>query len=184
VPGVRLTGSGAGVVSRAASRLRAGRHSRRRFLGAAAALVGGVLLGGCGADEAAESPPPDAEVLGELLRHEQQSMAAALGGPTAALALRDQDRRHAARLARELAVLGTTPDTAAADDDPAGVPARKQEGVFAHVQALPRLSDPDLRVLVMQIAASEAAHLAALRLTAGEEPVPDAFAGFTEAGAA
>ena len=32
----------------------------------------------------------------------------------------------------------------------------------------------------MQIAASEAEHLAALRLAAGEEPVPDPFAGFTQ----
>jgi rubrerythrin len=53
--------------------------------------------------------------------------------------------------------------------------------VFAYVAALPRIADPDLRVLVMQVAASEAEHLAALRLAAGEEPVPDAFAGFTEA---
>jgi rubrerythrin len=50
--------------------------------------------------------------------------------------------------------------------------------VFAYVQALPRLEDPDLRVLVMQLAASEAEHMAALRLSAGVEPVPDAFAGF------
>jgi hypothetical protein len=31
----------------------------------------------------------------------------------------------------------------------------------------------------MELAASEAEHLAALRLEAGDEPVPDAFAGFT-----
>ena len=57
------------------------------------------------------------------------------------------------------------------------------EAVFAYVEALPRLSDPELRVLVMQIAAEEAEHLAALRLAAGDEPVPDAFAGFTAPGA-
>jgi hypothetical protein len=50
--------------------------------------------------------------------------------------------------------------------------------VFAYVEALPRLADPDLRVLVMRLAASEAEHIAALRLAAGREPVPDAFAGF------
>jgi hypothetical protein len=32
----------------------------------------------------------------------------------------------------------------------------------------------------MQLAAGEAEHLAALRLAAGDEPVPDPFAGFTE----
>jgi hypothetical protein len=31
----------------------------------------------------------------------------------------------------------------------------------------------------MQLLASEAEHLAAMRLSAGEDPVPDAFAGFT-----
>ena len=52
--------------------------------------------------------------------------------------------------------------------------------MFAYVEALPRLEDPDLRVLVMQLAASEAEHLAALQAErAGEEPVPDAFAGFS-----
>jgi hypothetical protein len=32
----------------------------------------------------------------------------------------------------------------------------------------------------MQLAASEAEHIAALRLAAGEEPVPDPFAGLTK----
>ena len=59
--------------------------------------------------------------------------------------------------------------------------AAKQQALFAYVEALPELSDPELRVLVMTIAASEAEHLAALRLEAGGEPVPDAFAGYTAA---
>ena len=42
--------------------------SRRRFLGAAGALVGGALLGGCGVDEAGEEPPTDADVLAGLLQ--------------------------------------------------------------------------------------------------------------------
>ncbi|MGI8779401.1 MAG: twin-arginine translocation signal domain-containing protein [Solirubrobacteraceae bacterium] len=167
------------VVGRAASRLRAGRCSRRRFLGAAGALVGGALLAACGRDEAAKAPESDAAVLDRLLRHERATVAAMAGAPAA---LRDQDRRHAARLARELVALGGRPVPPGAPGDPASVPARKQQGVFTYVVALPRLADPELRVLVMQIAASEAAHLAALRLAAGEEPVPDAFAGFTETG--
>jgi hypothetical protein len=59
--------------------------------------------------------------------------------------------------------------------------ARKQEAVFAYVAALPRLADPDARVAVLQILGSEAEHLAALRQRAGAQPVPDAFAGLTEA---
>ena len=156
--------------------------SRRRFLGAAGGLAG-ALVAGCGAEEAAEAPPSDADVLAGLLRHEQALVTAPAGDTAAARAVRDQDRRHVGRLTRALSERGGAAGAPPAGD-PASVPARKQQAVFVHVEALPRLSDPELRVLVMQIAASEAAHLAALRLAAGEEPVPDAFAGFTEAGAA
>jgi hypothetical protein len=142
-----------------------------------------VLLGGCGADEAAEPVPSDADVLRDLLRREEATVAALAGGSAAARAVRDQDRRHAARLARELARLGTDGAPMPPSGDPPGAGARKQEEVFAGVEALPKLSDPDLRVLLMRIAASDAGHIAALRLAAGAEPVPDAFAGFTEAAA-
>ena len=50
--------------------------------------------------------------------------------------------------------------------------------MFTFVEALPQLPDPADRVALMQVLASEAEQLAALRLAAGEEPVPDAFAGF------
>jgi hypothetical protein len=178
VLGVRLSGSEYEVLRRAASRLRAGGYSRRRFLGTAAALVGGALVGGCGADEAGKRPPSDADVLEGLLRRERALVAATAGGATA---IRDQDRRHAARLVRELSLLGRSPAPPLPDDGQGErLAARKQETVFAYVAALPRLADPALRVLVMQLLASEAEHLAALRLDAGEEPVPDAFAGVTE----
>jgi hypothetical protein len=155
--------------------------SRRRFLGAAGALAGGVLLGGCGIGEATKVES-DARVLERLLHYELAAVAALAGAPAAALAVRDQDRRHAARLARELVALGVTADSRPAPGGPTSLIARKQAGVYAYVEALPGISDPDLRVLVMQIAASEAEHLAVLRLAAGDEPVPDAFAGFTGAG--
>jgi hypothetical protein len=158
--------------------------SRRRFLGAAWALVAGAVLGACGADEAERSPPSDAEVLDGLLRREQDVVAAGADAGQAERALRDQDRRHAARLAEGLAALGVAAAPATAAGDPADLLARKQQAVFAYVDALPRLSDPELRVLVMQIAASEAEHIAALRLAAGEPPLSDAFAGFGEAGRA
>jgi hypothetical protein len=149
--------------------------SRRRFLGVAA----GVLLTGCGRDAAREQPPADAEVLTGLLRRELEGGAAVAGVAGAALIAR-QDRLHAERLA-ELSGAGTVATRSGVAADLPAALARKQEGVFAYVAALPRIADPDLRVLVMQVAASEAEHLAALRLAAGEEPVPDAFAGFTEA---
>ena len=151
--------------------------SRRRFLGAAGALAG-ALLTGCGRDAARERPPSDADVLAGLLRRELRTWEA-VRGVTGAEAIARQDEEHVERLS---ALTGTAVELEAPPrDDPRAALARKQEGVFAYVEALPRLSDPDLRALVMQLAASDAEHLAALRLAAGEEPVPDAFAGFTEA---
>jgi hypothetical protein len=150
--------------------------SRRQFLGTAGALVGGALLGGCGAEEAGKEPPTDAEVLAGLLRRERAAGAAVIGVPGAELIAR-QDGLHARRLA-SLAGIDHAESTEAVELPTAL--ARKQEAVFAYVEALPRLADPEVRVLVMQLAASEAEHLAALRLAAGEEPIPDPFAGFTE----
>jgi hypothetical protein len=149
--------------------------TRRRFLGLAGALAG-ALLTGCGREEAGKPPRPDSDVLAGLLRAERRAGAAVAGVAGAGLIAR-QDELHAARLAR-LAGKSRAGRPAASADLSTAL-ARKQEAVFAYVDALPRLADPDLRVLVMQIAASESAHLAALRLSGGEEPVPDAFAGFT-----
>ena len=84
-----------------------------------------------------------------------------------------QDAEHLAQLAGRAGVAAPEPP---GGGDPV---ALKQLAVFGYIEALPKLSDPELRVLVMQVAASEAAHMAALRLEAGEEPVQDAFAGFT-----
>ena len=144
--------------------------TRRRFLGAAGLLVG-ALLAGCGRDEARKKPPADADIVAGLLRRETAVSEAARGADPA---IARQDRQHVERLQ---AVAGAVVAGAAARD----LLAAKQQAVFAYVAALPQLDDPGLRVLVMQIAASEAEHLAALRLARGEEPVPDAFAGYTEA---
>jgi hypothetical protein len=150
--------------------------SRAQFLGLAGALVGGALVGGCGAEEAGKAPPTDADVLEGLLRRELAAGAAVIGVAGSELIAR-QDALHARRLASAAGVENSHRPMAA--DLPDAL-ARKQEAVFAYVEALPRLADPQLRVLVMQLAASEAEHLAALRLEAGEEPVPDPFAGFAE----
>jgi hypothetical protein len=178
VLGVRPRVSERDAVARAASRLRAGSYSRRRFLGAAGALVGGALIGGCGVEEAGKSPPNDAEVLDGLLRRELTAGAAVIGVSGSELIAR-QDALHVRRLA-SLADMDVQQGSVEAVELPEAL-RRKQQAVFADVEAVPRLVDPELRVLVMQLAASEAEHLAALRLAAGQEPVPDPFAGFTEA---
>jgi hypothetical protein len=165
VLGVGLTGSQDEVLRRAASRLRAGRYTRRGFVAVVA-----LALAGCGRDEAGRAPEPDAAVLAGLLRAERA--AAAAGGELAR-----QDARHAARLTAALRRRGGRPPVVAPGTGT--LLERKQRAVFAYVNALPRLSAPELRVLVMQLAAAEAEHLAALRLRAGAPPVPDAFAGAT-----
>jgi hypothetical protein len=119
-------------------------------------------------------------VLAGLLRRER-AVGAAVAGVTGAALIARQDELHAERLAG-LAGVAADEQSGGAGDLRSAL-TRKQEYVFASVDALPRLADPDLRALVMQIAASEAEHMAALRLGAGEEPVPDAFAGYTEAAA-
>ena len=143
--------------------------TRRRFLGAAGVLAG-ALLTGCGRDEARKRPPADADVVAGLLRRETAVWEAARGADAE---IARQDRRHVERLE---AVAGVSASAASVRD----ALAAKQQAFFAYVAALPQLEDPGLRVLVMQIAASEAEHMAALRLARGEEPVPDAFAGYTE----
>ena len=140
--------------------------SRRRFLGAAGALAGALWVG-CGRDDAREQPPSDADVVAGVLRREAAAAGAAAG------TIAGQDRMHLRELAAKAGVEAPAP---AAGGD---APALKQEAVFGYVAALPKLSDPELRVLVMQVLASEAAHMAALRLEDGERPVPDAFAGYT-----
>jgi Ferritin-like domain len=149
--------------------------SRRGFLVASAAVV----LGGCGVDEAGNAPPTDAKVLTGLLDAEAAAGAAVIGSPAAELLVR-QDARHLQRLAALAGVAAPESRSDGAVDLATGL-ARKQEAVFAYVAALPKLADPDARVAVMQILASEAEHLAALRQGAGDPAVPDAFAGFTEA---
>ena len=173
----RLTGSEHDIAARAASRLRAGGYTRRELLGTAGALIGGALLAGCGADEAGKEPPPDAEVLGGLLRAELAAGGAVIGSPIAESLVR-QDAQHARRLATLAGA--PLPARAARAVHLDTALARKQQAVFAYVEALPKLADPDARVTVMEILASEAEHLAALRRAAGRDPVPDPFAGFLE----
>jgi rubrerythrin len=119
-------------------------------------------------------------VLAPLLAGEYAVLRALGGDPADPIAR--QDRGHADRLRQAIVAAGGRPEGAGGGGEPGPVLVRKQQNVFGYVAALPRLADPELRVLVMELAASEAEHLAALRLAAGEEPVPDAFAGFTEAG--
>jgi hypothetical protein len=171
VLGVRLSVSRRERDARAASRLRAGSYTRRRFLLGAAGVLAGALWLGCGREDAREEPPSDADVVAGLLPPE----AAAAGAVAGVAAIAAQDAQHLRELAARAGVAAPEPGVGG------DAVALKQEAVFGYVAALPRLSDPELRVLVMQVLAGEAEHIAALRLRDGEEPVPDPFAGFTVA---
>jgi hypothetical protein len=138
--------------------------TRRGLLGAGAA----ILLAGCGRDEAGQAPAPDASVLAGLLAVERA--AAAPAG-----VIGRQDDLHAARLLAALRRAGGRPGPPR--ELSGNLLARKQQAVFAYFNALPQLAAPELRVLVLRIASSEAEHLSALRLARGEPAVPDAFAG-------
>jgi hypothetical protein len=148
--------------------------SRRGFLVASAALV----LGGCGVDAAGTAPPTDAEVLTGLLDTEVAAGAPVIDSPVTELLVR-QDARHVERLAALAGVAAPGPASDAAVDLAAAL-ARKQEAVFAYIAALPKLADPAARGAVMEILASEAEHIAALRHGAGQVAAPDPFAGFME----
>ena len=153
---------------------------RREFLGA---LAAGVLIGGC-AGEREPAIHPDGDVLNALLPGEVEALRELEDADPGLEEIRSQDRHHVSVLRKAIAALGPVPDMLGTrEGDPLPLLERKQRNVFDYVAALPRLADPELRVLVMELAASEAEHLAALRLAVGEEPVPDAFAGFTAAGA-
>ena len=51
----------------------------------------------------------------------------------------------------------------------------EEVAIAAYVDAVPRLSSPDLRATVSQIATNEAEHLSVLRQALGREPAPQAF---------
>ena len=156
--------------------------SRRRFLGAAGALAG-ALLAGCGRDEAARSPEPDSGVLAGLLAREQTTIAAARRARRRrCVALRAQDARHAARLQRELSALGRQRRSCGRQRCGRRGGAHAGGRVRVHRSAAAP-GGPGPARAVMQLAASEAEHLAALRMASGEVPVPAAFAGYTEPGA-
>ena len=146
------------------------RLSRRGFLGAA--MLGGAWLAGCGS----RGEPVGARRPADEVRTRIAARGAGRGRARRRLPAR-RGHRPPGRAAtppgsaRERAGASGTADLATAL-------ARKQEAVFTFVEALPQLPDPDERVALMQVLASEAEQIAALRLADGQEPVPDAFAGF------
>lgn len=174
--------------------------SRRRFL-----RVGGVILVGgssmavsaCGSARetvvAPVHPARDSEILNSALDLEHLAVAAyaacasALDSRLAPTArrFRDQEREHVDGLRQAIRRLGGKPNGArrayALPDFEDGRAALRYAGeleaakVAAYVDALPRLSEPELRATTASIACCEAEHLAVLRTALGQQPVPVAF---------
>ena len=173
--------------------------SRRGLLrllsaGAAAALVG---CGGKEDRDAAGRPLPgpadDAELLNAALDLEHLAVAAYAEGARVARGgvgrlmrdFRDHERDHADELRALIRDLGATPKPARKDYDFRTLRSNRDvlrfaaeleaTAVAAYIDALPRLSQPELRGVAGAIVTVEAEQLAVLRENLGEDPVPAAF---------
>jgi hypothetical protein len=180
---------------------RAAVWSRRSFLrGAGITLVGGapVLLAACGGDDdqpAITSKPGsvDVRVLNPVLDLEYTAVAVytagqpLLRGGMRALGRQflDQEREHAAALVRAIEDLGGTPSKPRTrypmpplpDQDAflTFVKGFEETVIAAYIEALPKLSDPELRATGAAILTTEAEHISVLLAGLGEPRVPEAF---------
>lgn len=178
-------------------------QSRRRFLHRSGVGVVGssaVLLAACGRGPstaapsgADESDEADVEILNGALDLELLSVAGLKAGAgrlsgaalQIAQTLLEQEQDHADGLAAAIVELGGTANRAKSSYDlpqlrsQADVLAFAVElentAIAAYIDALPKLTDGDLRATSAAILTNEAEHLAVLRDALGMDPAPDAF---------
>ena len=177
-----------------------GSLSRRRLLGMGAA-ASGALLAGCADDAtnrsvqtaADESDAADVELLNSVLDLElmvieaYKSAAARLRGPTLQLAkgFLEQEQAHADALATAVRDLRGTPNGPRSSYELPRLRSRdaalryavdlENTVIAAYVDALPKLSQADLRSAATAILTCEAEHVAVLLGVLGEPQVPAAF---------
>lgn len=178
--------------------------------GVALGAGGAVFLGACGDDEdlstsASDSSDSDAsadvDILNSALELEYTAVAAYTAG--AALLKGDvldagkeflaQEQEHADGLATAITDLGGTPVEPKMDDDYDFPKLSSQEDVLnfanelenmavaAYVDAIPKLTEPELRVTAAQIVTNEAEHISVILGALGKPQVPDAFVTGTQA---
>jgi rubrerythrin len=178
--------------------------TRRGFLRSSAVAVGGgsaVLLGACGDEEEesdkSESSPEraDAEILNGLIDVENTVIAAYTAGAPllkgdlvrVGRQILTQEKEHADALSQAVLDLGGRPSKPKADYTGQFPRLREQEQVLrltdqmentviaAYLDALPKLSNGELRAQAASIVTSEAEHLAVLHGAMGRPQAPSAF---------
>jgi rubrerythrin len=178
--------------------------SRRRFFRmSGVSLAGGsaVFLTACGDDTkspgvqtgADESDQADVEMLNSALDLELMAVAAYKAG--AALlkgevlqigkAFLEQEQEHADGLSQAIKDAGGTPNRAKSSYDFPKLSSQNDVlrfavdleniAIAAYIDALPKLSQGDLRATAAAIVTNEAEHVAVLLGALGENQVPDAF---------
>ena len=160
--------------------------TRRGALAAAAS----VTLAGCGATSKQGSAGPrditdaghkdDVELLTALLTLKAQAAASYHSGRGKLLArLAQQEDEHAHAVERAIRAAGGKPPNAFtlvhAGEPLAQAHTRELTMIALGIDALPKLADPKLRVLLSSILTSDGEHLAAITLAQGGDPVPEAF---------
>jgi rubrerythrin len=181
----------------------AGVLTRRQLLGSAGAGGAAALLASCAGDDGAggatreQLEARDLRLLGSALDLENTLIAAYAVGVELlrgearrhGRAIVAHEREHAARLIETIEAMGGEPNPAKTPEEYArAFPAlRRQDdalrfaidlenaAVRLYNEALPKLSEPELRRLAAAIATTEAEHAALLRTDLGRPPVPDAF---------
>lgn len=172
--------------------------SRRGLLAAGAGALVTAGLGGCGSGASAppapsgHEPTDDIEILNSALDIEHSSITSydaaipRLNGPDAALArrLREHERAHAKALSVLLGELRAQPNRPRASyplrplrgrsDALSFLGGVEDTAIAFYIDALPKLSGP-FRHVMLGIVASEAEHLAMLRMALGLSAAPAAF---------
>jgi hypothetical protein len=175
------------------------RATRRAFFrGAGITFVAGAagIVAACGDDDGvtpAKTGPADVDVLNSLLDLEYTEVAAWRAGEPllrdAALAAAhrfiEQDREHAAALRRAIRQLGGTPNRPRAKYDIPDLEDQRgflnfandleNTAVATYIDALPKLTDPELRGLAAAIVTNEAERICVILASLGRNRLPQAF---------
>jgi bacterioferritin (cytochrome b1) len=183
------------------ARRRATRRAFFRVAGITCVAGASGFAAGCGDDDTAnpaKTGPADVDVLNLLLNLEYTAVAAyrtglpLLRGGMEALGRQflDQEREHAAALVRAIEDLGGTPNKPRTryahprlpDQDAFLKFVNRFENtvVAEYIDALPKLSQPQLRATAAAILTTEAEHISVLLAALGRPRVPEAFVSGVE----